>query len=504
MCWICLIINEENTEFNMAYFSSPGIVTSGLIFCYDQNNIRSYSGPPLTNILPNGINAGYPTVSSGWGTYNTNQYGSGTYFSIGTITGVSNNIVTCPGHPLRTYDVMTPQTSGGGLANGTNYLVRRWDANQFSLYAYDSTQDALNPFQHQVNLNTDNRVPISSGVSNMWWGPPHLPNSGIIKQIIPNGFQYKGRSHDCMRIHWYRPDGVTDGLAYGNEPSIVAGNTYTISFYHKAATPNCVGTRASINRWTNGEYTGISFTVGKTWQKFSYTFSTSQSGATYFYWFNDNMPSQSAWDLSEIMIYQGSGSSEYVPSNFTRSSTQVVTDLTGNYTLTANNLTYNTDGTFNFNGASWLDLNSNNIITGNQAFTVESWYTTTGATADEIFGNYGTSSTSGTLWVSGRYGIYINGAVYFPGAPIGAGTYHLAATRDSSGNVILYRNGVQQNSGVLSASIPVTYNFRIGADVNGGAEPFTGKIHSVSVYNRALSSLEVQQNFASQRMRFGI
>ena len=187
----------------------------------------------------------------------------------------------------------------------------------------------------------------------------------------------------------------------------------------------------------------------------------------------------------------------------TRSSTQALLDLTNKYTLTPTNVIYNSNGTFSFNN-SWFDLNSNNIITGNNPFTVESWYTTTGTTADEIFGNYGSASTSGTLWISGRYGTYINGAVYFPGAPIGAGTYLLSTTRDTSGNVILYRNGVQVNSGVLGASIPVTYNFRIGADVNGGAEPFTGSIHSVRVYNRVLTAAEIAQNFNAHRGRYGL
>jgi hypothetical protein len=94
--------------------------------------------------------------------------------------------------------------------------------------------------------------------------------------------------------------------------------------------------------------------------------------------------------------------------------------------------------------------------------------------------------------------------VYFPGFPLGAGTYFLSTTRDTSGNVILYRNGVQVNSGVLAASIPVTYNFRIGADVNGGAEPFTGSIHSVKVYNRVLTAAEVAQNFDAHRGRYGL
>lgn len=190
--------------------------------------------------------------------------------------------------------------------------------------------------------------------------------------------------------------------------------------------------------------------------------------------------------------------------NGTRTNSQAILDLTNTYTLTQTGLTFNSDGSFSFNGSSYLDLNSNNIITGTNPFTVESWYTTTGTTADEIFGNYGASSTANTLWVSGRYGVYINGTVYFPDAPLVAGTYHLAATRDSSGNVVLYKNGIRVNNGVLSASIPVTFNFRIGADVNGAAEPFTGKIYRVNVYNRVLSPAEIQQNFNALRGRFGI
>lgn len=187
----------------------------------------------------------------------------------------------------------------------------------------------------------------------------------------------------------------------------------------------------------------------------------------------------------------------------TRSSTQALLDLTNSYTLTPTNVAYNSNNTFSFSN-SWFDLNSNNIITGTQAFTVESWYQTTGTTADEIFGNYGAGSVTNTLWISGRYGVYINSSVYFPGAPIGAGTYQIVVTRDASGNIVLYRNGVQQNTGILSASIAVTFNFRIGADVNGGGEPFTGTINSVTVYNRALTATEVKQNFEARRIRYGV
>ena len=187
----------------------------------------------------------------------------------------------------------------------------------------------------------------------------------------------------------------------------------------------------------------------------------------------------------------------------TRTNAQIIRDLTGNNTVTPTNLIYSTDGSFSFNN-TYLDLNSNNIVTGNNPFTVEGWYTTTGTTTDEIFGNYGTGSTSNTLWISGRYGIFINQGVYFPGSPLPAGTYHLAVTRDSDGNISLYKNGQLSTTGVLSASIPVTYNFRIGADVNGGSEPFTGSIYVIRVYNRVLSAQEVSQNFNALRGRFGL
>jgi hypothetical protein len=52
--------------------------------------------------------------------------------------------------------------------------------------------------------------------------------------------------------------------------------------------------------------------------------------------------------------------------------------------------------------------------------------------------------------------------------------------------------------------LSTTFNFRIGADVNGGGEPFTGNIHSVKVYNKLLTATEVIQNFNSQRDRYGL
>ena len=291
--------------------------------------------------------------------------------------------------------------------------------------------------------------------------------------------------------------------------AVSANQTYTFSMWVKNVNmtgPIGIQLATGLNGTLvayGSYYTGVSLTAD--WDRYSYTITIPSSGVNQLeVGLNVNPNSYNSnvfCDVWRPQLELQSFATPFVAG--TRSSTQALSDLTNNYTLTPTNVIYNSNGTFSFNN-SWFDLNSNNIITGNNPFTVESWYTTTGSSSDEIFGNYGTGSTSATLWISGRYGTYINGSVYFPGAPLGAGTYFLSTTRDTSGNVILYRNGVQVSSGVLAASIPVTYNFRIGADVNGGAEPFTGSIHSVRVYNRVLTAAEIAQNFNAHRGRYGL
>ena len=136
--------------------TSSGPNTSGessLAFAYDVADARnSYIGEPTTNLLPTpSINA-IPKIGNSWGTYNTNQYNGGNYFSIGTISSVSSNIVTTAGtHPLRTYDVVNPQTTGGGVTANVNYFVKKISNTQFSLHAYNISQDGS---QGYVNTST--------------------------------------------------------------------------------------------------------------------------------------------------------------------------------------------------------------------------------------------------------------------------------------------------------------------------------------------------------------
>ena len=373
------------------------------------------------------------------------------------------------------YDMNNTQKSwkGAPTTNLITYPEADWNGSSFAL-TYDYKGNGVGNATQTFDTSVETPLGNYSGVMKYTTG-----SAGIT--TYPDGYKYW-----AIRIN-----------------GLTAGVTYTFSYYAKASI---------ASNFANGQLwrdTGTDYgpsgdwnpTFTTEWRRYSTTRVMVGTYLDYFPIHSGNLTGGHTIYYWGFQMEVGSFATPFVAG--TRSSTQALLDLTNNYTLTPTNVIYNSNGTFSFNN-SWFDLNSNNIITGNNPFTVESWYTTTGTSSDEIFGNYGTGSTSGALWISGRYGTYINGAVYFPGSPVGAGTYFLSTTRDNSGNVILYRNGVQVISGVQAASIPVTYNFRIGADVNGGAEPFTGSIHSVRVYNRVLTAAEIAQNFNAHRGRYGL
>jgi hypothetical protein len=202
------------------------------------------------------------------------------------------------------------------------------------------------------------------------------------------------------------------------------------------------------------------------------------------------------YDAADIDSTGGGGSTWY--------------DLSGNgYNGTLTNgasFTSTNGGSVLFDGSNdYVETNSSTIIpNGLSPFTIEVLYTMTGSGGGALFGNYGPGYTSGTIWFSGQYGVYINGAVYASGAPLATGTRHMVSTRNKDGFTTTYLNGVVSNSGMLTASVSNSQNYRIGTDVNGTAEPFAGHLYLIRVYNRALNPYEISENFYSNRSRVGL
>lgn len=513
----------------MSIHHSTKVVTDGLVMYYDMPNGKSFVGAPITNTLDTASINGYPTYGNGWGTYNTNQYNSAQYFSIGTIASVSGNLVTtAAAHPLFSYSVVTPQSSGGGLTAGTNYLIKKVSSTSFTIHAHNASQDGsqgyINPATgtHKVydDFANDVRVAVNAtSFPTMWWGPPHVPNSCLVKEIIPRGFNgILGRTAtDCIRLHWIQPDGIVDGMAYGPNGAVVAGQAYTVSFWTRSVTPNAVGQNLGYSIYNHGSLAaagyGYTATLGPVgvWTKHSMTFTPINVNCI-SYWFPSvgNMKV----DLANIQFEAGSIANNFV--NGTRTNTQAVLDLTGNNTLTASSLTYASDGTFSFNGSSnsiTIPFNSS-LFTFNSEQTIILWMKNQSPSSarrnpyNQAYAGGGTithenDTNFNYFWGQGGgdnnpYEGFTSGFSVVVGE-----TAMVCLTRNAS-TVSYYKNGAFSNSTSNpygSAVVTGTNNITIG---QGYAGNFSGGIYTVQLYNRCLSAAEVAQNFNALRRRYSL
>lgn len=526
--------------------------TNGLIFFLDAANPRSYRGESVSNYV-NYTNA-LPTYGNDWGTYNTNQYcgnnGCGNFWTIPSISSVSGNVVTTSSaHPFRTYDVVRPQTSGGGLTANTDYYVKKISDTQFTIHTYNGTQNGTLGFRAIDPVIRDDRVSVnSSSFPTSWWGAPHLPNSGLIKTIVPNGFSFQGRTHDCLRMNFFRTDNVTDGMAYGYTPTVSPGNaTYTLSCYMRASDSRGVGKSINWQSYSSSNTTtwiSNNFTMTSEWQLCSMTgvpWPASSGGTVlYLYWFS-NSGSDFSVDVSEIQIEQNSFASRFAPGARGQS-----TQSGGNYALA--NLDY--DGYFYSGG--WSDVSSTNLdgeqtaskprwdpqyggvikFSGSQGFTfprdatgpggssafdcqeqtVIVWIKTNALSQNGFWFEKGTVNTQYSLFQEGgqiQWRHYFTDGVLntqstTTSSYLNTSNFFQVAGTYNKQQKITYINGSAVTT--TNETRAVNYNSS-GVTVgmfNSGGYYYNGDIAIVQVYNRALSASEILDNYNKYKSRFGL
>lgn len=200
-----------------------------------------------------------------------------------------------------------------------------------------------------------------------------------------------------------------------------------------------------------------------------------------------------------------------IPESYPKSGTTWF-DLSGDTdgTLT-NGPTYNgvNGGVFVFDGVDdyvvgGTTLNINNSVTL-EAFINPHSYPSGGGFIISNIGYYLELKNNGVLR-SYFYGLssqgYHDGTVTIP-----LNTWsRVAVVRNNSDNTIKhYVNGVLDNtiSNITGTINNGVQNYQIGAYAGGGYS-YSGKISNVGVYNRALTSTEITQNFNAQRARFGV
>jgi WD40 repeat protein len=210
-------------------------------------------------------------------------------------------------------------------------------------------------------------------------------------------------------------------------------------------------------------------------------------------------------DAANIKSYSGSGTSW--------------TDLTGkgnNATLT-NGPTYSSAncGSIVFDGVNdyvnTVTATSLGINSASTPFTIGAWFKTTGTSEYYLFDNYNGSNDISLRIDGGKLEVYLQptvsgiiNAVQFGSGYNNNAWHNFTITWNGSNVLTAYADGVNIgiNTTTLSGSFETNAAFQIGNRPVPGAGVFSGNIAQVSVYNRALTSSEIQQNYNALRGRF--
>jgi len=501
-----------------------------LVLGYDLGDtVLSFKGEPTQNLIPNPpINARFGP-GNGWRTYNTAQYNSNTYFSIGTIESVIDNVVTLAtiDRPIYTFDVLRAQTSGGGINAGTNYYVKKLSDNQFTLHAYNGSQDGTQGYidpstrMHKVHesIALDQRINVSfEEFPTVWWGPPHTANMCYVKEL-----RYSGGPNDnssFMRIHQTRLQALNGGMAYGVYPSVTQGDIVTFSFWAKSN----VVRNFSWSAYFGGGFQGASGTIQATkeWQRFEYTWTASNTFGFYIYFWPSSPGSLPYFvDLADLQVEINKGHA--TPFTLTeRTAEESLIDITGNNVIDVTNAAFDSEGLLTFDGTDDSVSVPRKQYGINEPWTTELVFKPTVEGDNSWNGLFGGSLTQGGYWMFHSVG----NLTYYEGHSTATGTkityrpwtksntfttnnyHHLAIcytpTSSTTGKFDLYYNG-----GEKVDSFNWTFDWSYSLDMRtignaGGDRHGTNDIHYFKQYSKTLTADEVAQNFRSVKSRFNI
>jgi hypothetical protein len=489
-----------------------------LVFGYDLGDVsNSYKGEPTTNLIPAPERNARFTTDNNWYTYNTAQYNGNTYFSIGTVASVSNNEVTLSsvGRTLYTYDVLTPQTTGGGVSAGTYYMIKKTGASSFTVHSFNGNQNgsqgyrdpATGAFKVHESVALDQRISINStNFPTMWWGPPHQPNMCFVKEVVPSGGPNDNSSF--MRIHLTRPAGTDGGMAYGVYPQVTQGDIVTVSFWARSN----VNSNWSWSTYFNAGYSAPGFSISSTteWQRFEYTWTASNTFGFYMYFWPGN-PGFVPYcvDLADLQVEVNKGHATPFTLG-TRSATQGLLDLTGNSTIDLTDVSFDSNAQMTFDGTDdTVALGDSSQFNITDSMSVFAWIKPDSIAGWKgIFGGAISGFVHFQLY-NGGINVYVYGPAAAYGNPdsvsIGTNVWTNVGFTFEGNTLKVYLNGEQLPTTVTGNVANISSN----SDVRFGwayatSRLFQGKINALTVHNRALTASEIKANYNAIKGRFNI
>lgn len=403
----------------MSLSHSPRITTDNLAFAYDLGNDKSYSGPPITNLLKSITN----NDSSGAGK---------------SITSGTENVVV-------------PQLG----AMTVKYSSVQND------YPAVSGDCCPSPFTFGSGINVQ---------------PSTLYTYAIVYKI---------------------ESGYTNGNYMYRYEYTSSGGTFVVE--------------GGVHNTSNRIHLGDGWYWA--WGTFTTQATTTYIGYTgFFYYRYSTIPDRTY--VAKVMMVQGDYTQlhpKYWPDvNSTRATTSVISDLLKLNTITAASLTISNSGGISFNGTNnYISVPNSGFTLRTGNFTYSCWVRFAGKPSlGTIFENGSWTNCLLIRYETNGITIYSMGGYYgkFTFDPTLNIWYHLTFVR--SGNVInFYVNGVYSsfvNFGTSLDVIPSPSVMYVGMSQHSAGQCFNGNISAAQVYTKALSDIEIKQNFNALRGRFGI
>lgn len=345
-------------------------------------------------------------------------------------------------------------------------------------------------------------------------------NSNTVWQAFSRSFTVNNDSASYnISIYIKKTTGGTSTRT-GFNVSFTGGTAKSYNIRFNADTGVATGGDSNLVTTENNDYWRLSFAVSNN-STGNTTFNLAYYPATGFYNGADDATATGSHTVWGLQVTRGAALLPYKANS--NDSVTAWLDLGGsgsNGTLTNGPAFSNANnGIISFDGVDdYADVSPNTVGNfGTSDFTVSCWgRAADGSTGTRgIFTKYNPHSGNGTGWFvffrDGNVWLRITQDLVAPleassiSVTVPTGQWYNITMRRSSYNFSLYINGSLNTSNTTTNIIDCssTAPLRIGSGYSSGYY-YSGSVGSCSIYNRALTAVEIQQNFNALRGRYGV
>jgi len=297
---------------------------------------------------------------------------------------------------------------------------------------------------------------------------------------------------------------------YWNMAAASSGQTWTYSYYFKAPAGTSVGGYIfGVN--TSGQYVDLGaslITATGEWQRFSFSFTFTNGNVVAIQTRIDVYTSGVTVYCDGLQVEQKSHPTQFTTG--TRSATQGLLPIVGNSTIDLSNISFDSNAQMTFDGTDdYINIPSSNVF-DTQTVTVEVIVKPYSTSQNGFWFEKGAVNTQYSLFMEGSniqwrtaFGGTYN-SLLFGSSNMTANAWNHVVGTYTAGDKRVYLNSTLMNSNNLNVTLNTNQGNQYIGSYNSNGYFYNGEIAVVKIYNRALSSSEVQQNYLHYKTRFNL